>query len=58
MNESFRVGLALLLKTLYKNVALVKYLQIFPVKSSKNVSRSDRITGASYYSGSPILELL
>jgi hypothetical protein len=32
--------------------------QIFPVKSSKNVSRSDLITGASYYSGGPILELL
>jgi hypothetical protein len=25
MNESFRIGEALLLKTLYKNVALVKY---------------------------------
>ena len=33
-------------------------LQIFPVKRSKNVSRSDLITGVSYNSGGPISELL
>jgi hypothetical protein len=60
MNESFRVGAALLLKTLYKNIALIKYHPVSKLSQSRvRRTSADLIsTGASYYSGGPILELL
>jgi hypothetical protein len=44
MNESFRIGAALLLKTLYKNVALVKYSTIlFPNFPSQEFEERQQI---------------